>query len=401
MKKTIRNAFAMLLALVIACGGLTAFAETPGDIEWLLGMTDFCTYSYAGELTVGEESDLPPVSELKFVYLTMDLEKSGYYKISVDSDCWYGIPQAYDNGIYEAALPQISWEDNNSSYYYLEAGENIVGFDLYEDRSVTVKAEYVGDEISVDFDRNELKDRVMDYNIYKRDEGSYIIDVESVTFRFSNGYETVVSWASISVYSENELVKGDNAVEIGIEGIPYREKAVVSIIEITDIIESVEVSDLEDYAYLTKYYNGNFYAPQMYDETVTVTYTDGTVETLTDFDGYGYLENGYPVDIYYEGEDGEWVVIVCVANQTVTQMNCEIADATSSENFTEYRECVLDGINYIADWASNYAENIIMASSVGEAIDALFSAVKFMVSDIIYVLGNIFRQTLALTGSLI
>lgn len=399
MKKTIRNAFAMLLALVIACGGLTAFAETPGDIEWLLGMTDFCTYSYAGELTVGEESDLPPVSELKFVYLTMDLEKCGYYKISVDSDCWYGIPQAYDNGIYEAALPQISWEDDNSSYYYLEAGENIVGFDLYEDRSVTVKAEYVGDEISVDFDRNELKDRVMDYNIYKRDEGSYIIDVESVTFRFSNGYETVVSWASISVYSENELVKGDNAVEIGIEGIPYREKAVVSIIEITDIIESVEVSDLEDYAYLTKYYNGNFYAPQMYDETVTVTYTDGTVETLTDFDGYGYLENGYPVDIYYEGEDGEWVVIVCVANQTVTQMNCEIADATASENFAEYRECVLDGINYIADWASNYAENIIMASSVGEAIDALFSAVKFMVSDIIYVLGNIFRQTIALAGN--
>lgn len=399
MKKTIRNAFAVLLALVIACGGVTAFAQTPGDIVWLLGMTDFCTYSYAGELTVGEECDLPPVSELEFVYLTMDLEKNGYYKISVDSDCWYGIPQAYDNEIYEAALPQISWEDNNSSYYYLEAGENIVGFDLYEDRSVKVKAEYVGDEVSVVFDRNELKDRVMDYNIYERDEGLYIIDVETVKFGFSNGEETTVSWASICVYTENELVKGENVVEIGIEGIPYREKTVVGIVEITDIIESVEVSNLEDYAYLTKYYNGNFYAPQMYDETVTVTYTDGTVETLTDFDGYGYLENGYPVDIYYEGEDDEWVVVVCVANQAVMQMNCEIADATSSENFAEYRESVLDGINYIAHWAENYFETIFAASSVGEAVDAIFSTIKFIISDIMLVLRELFSETIALIGS--
>ena len=63
MKKTIRNAFAVLLALVIACGGVTAFAQTPGDIEWYFGDDEPWIYSYAGTLTVGEETVLPPVSE--------------------------------------------------------------------------------------------------------------------------------------------------------------------------------------------------------------------------------------------------------------------------------------------------------------------------------------------------
>ena len=81
MKKSFRNAIALLLALVIACGSLTAFAQTPGDIEWYFGDGEPWVYSYAGELTVGEDNVLPPVSEVKNLYLTLKIEETGYYKV--------------------------------------------------------------------------------------------------------------------------------------------------------------------------------------------------------------------------------------------------------------------------------------------------------------------------------
>ena len=99
MKKTLRNAIAMLLALAIACGSLTAFAQTPGDIEWYFSEdSEPWIYSYAGEIEAGGEATLPPVSTEEYLYLTMDVEEEGYYKIEVDSDCWHGV-QSPENGV--------------------------------------------------------------------------------------------------------------------------------------------------------------------------------------------------------------------------------------------------------------------------------------------------------------
>ncbi len=110
MKKTIRNAFAMLLALVIACGSITAFAETHGDIEWCFGDGDAWVYSYAGELTVGEKTVLPPASEETFIYLILNVEESGYYKFTVSSDIWFGIPESCTDGVYPTVtIRQIMW----------------------------------------------------------------------------------------------------------------------------------------------------------------------------------------------------------------------------------------------------------------------------------------------------
>ena len=206
----------------------------------------------------------------------------------------------------------------------------------------------------------------------------------------------------MDVYTENELVKGENAVEIGLWGIPYREEATISIIEITDVIESVEFSDLEKYSYLTEYYNGSIYAPQMEGETVTVTYTDGTSETLNNFDGYGYLEkSGYPVESIYEEVDGKWIVAICVAGQNMLEAECVFESATLAENLIEYKDSVFDGIQYIISWASDYLDDIFTASSLGEAIDSLINAVKYIVSDVIYVFEDLFSQTKGLIGSLI
>lgn len=47
MKKTIKTAIAMLLALIMACGSMTAFAATPADIEWNFWSDETVTYSYA------------------------------------------------------------------------------------------------------------------------------------------------------------------------------------------------------------------------------------------------------------------------------------------------------------------------------------------------------------------
>lgn len=401
MKKTVRNAFAMLLALVIACGGVTAFAQTPGDIEWYFGDDETWIYSYAGELSVGEDTVLPPVSEEKSVYLTMDIEESGYYKITVDSDIWFGIPESCTDGIYDNAIDSMAHLDSVSPrYYYLEEGETVVGFDLYEDKGITVSADYVGDITAIEFDRSQLEDRLLGYNIYESDSDAYVIDVENTKIKFSCGEELEMPWECIYVYTENPLVKGENAVEIGIWGAPYREETSVELIEITDVIESVEFTNLRDYAYLTEYYNGNVYAPYMEGETVTVTYTDGTSETLENFGGYGCLEEcGYCVDVVYEEKDGKHTVVVYIAGQNMLEEECTVKKAETSENLLEYKNSFFDGIQYIISWASMYMNGVLTASSLGEAISAAVNALKGTVSDIIYVLRDLFSQTLALIGS--
>lgn len=403
MKKTLRNAIAMLLALVIACGSLTAFAQTPGDIEWYFGGDEAWIYSYAGTLTVGEDTVLPPVSDVKSVYLTLEIEESGYYKITVDSDIWYGIPADYVDGAYEDAMDSMAYADSVSPrYYYLEEGETIIGFDLYEDKGVTARVDPVGNITAIEFDRSQLEDRLLGYNLYEGDEGAYLIDVDVAKVKFSNDEELELAWACIYVYSEIQLVKGENTVEIGLWGVPYREEATVSIIEITDIIESVEVSNLKDYAYVTEYYNGNIYAPQMYDETVTVTYTDGTTETLEGFSGYGYLEEcGYPVDTVYEKTDGEWTVVVYVAGQNMLQEKCTVENATTSENLIEYKDNVFDGIQYIISWVSIYMNDVFLSASFGEAIASFANAARNTVSLVVNFFGDLFSQTKGLIGSVI
>lgn len=403
MKKTLRNAIAMLLALVIACGSVTAFAQTPGDIEWYFGDGEPWIYSCAGELTVGEDAVLPPVSEEKNLYLTLKIEESGYYKITVDSDIWFGIPVDCVDGAYEGAMDSMAYIDTVSPrYYYLEAGETVIGFDLYEDKGITVRADYVGDITDIEVDESRFENLLLGYNLYEGDEGAYIIDVDVAEVSFSSGDELTLAWASVYVYAENGLVKGENAVEIGLWGIPYREEATVSVIEITDIIESVEFSGLEKYSYLTEYYNGSIYAPRMEGETVTVTYTDGTTETLNDFSGYAYLERcGYPVETVYEEVDGEWIIAVCVAGRNMLEEECVFESATLAENLLEYKDNVFDGIQYIISWASDYLDDIFTASSLGEAIDSLINAVKYIISDVIYVFEDLFSQTGGLIGSLI
>ncbi len=400
MKKTIRNAFALLLALVIACGGVTAFAQTPGDIEWYFGDDEPWIYSYAGTLTVGEETVLPPVSEEKSVYLTIDIKESGYYKINVDSDIWFGMQSKNSDGIYEYVIDHMIKEYGTPSYYYLEPGEYIIGLDLFEERAVKVSAEYVGEVTGFEYDKTELENMILGYDIYEGDETPYMFEISSFSVDFSLGEKKIFDYVTVFVYTENQLVKGENDVEIGLFGAPYREEATIGIIEIADIIASVEFSNLEDYAYVTRYYNGNVYAPRMEGETVTVTYTDGTTEILDDFDGYGYLGKcGYYLDTYYEEDDGEWVVIVCVAGQNMLQENCVIENATATENLIEYKDFVFDDIQYVVNLARIYMDDVFNAGSVGDAITAFISAVRSIITDIGYVFSEIFRQTIALAGN--
>lgn len=402
MKKTAVNVFAMFLALLIACGNITAFAQTPGDIEWYFGDDEAWVYSYAGELTVGEEKVLPPVSEETSLYLTLDVEESGYYKITVDSDIWFGIPESCTDGKYDNAMDSMAYLDSVSPrYYYLEAGETIVGFDLYEDSGVRVSADYVGEITEIDFDRSQLEGRVLGYNIFDIDLNKYGIDVENVNVKFSCGDELNMPWECIYVYTENPLVKGENDVEIGVWSAPYRETATVELIDIADVVESVEFENLGEYAYVTEYYNGDVYAPGMEGETLTVTYTDGTIETLENFNGYGCLEKcGFCVDVVYEETDGEWTVVVYLAGQKMLEAECVIRKADTSENLLEYKNSFFGGIQYIVSWASTYMSYVITASSVSEAISAAVYAVKSIASDIGYVFRDLLSKTVALIGSL-
>ena len=403
MKKTIRNAFAMLLALVIACGSITAFAETHGDIEWCFGDGEAWVYSYAGELTVGEETVLPPASEETFIYLILNVEESGYYKFTVSSDIWFGIPDNCTDGVYEGELYSMAYFDSVSPrYYYLEAGENVVGFDLYEDCGLEVKADYVGDITEIEFDRSILENVILDYGVWHDGEGKYGIEAENVTVKFSLGEEFFSEWAEVIIYTENGLVKGENNVEIGFWGAEYKEKAVVRVIEITDIIESVNVTNLKDYAEVTIYYDGSIYAPEFGCETLTVTYTDGTTEIIEDFTGYAVLENcDYEAYTDYEEIDGEWFVYVRIAGQNMQQEKCAVESATLSENLIEYKDYCFDGMHDIVYYFDSFAESVFNINTFDDALFVIFYLGRNLISEVASVFGGIFRETMLLFRSLI
>ncbi len=401
MKKIFVKLAAILLTIIIACGSMTAFAQTPADIVWRFGDDEDWIYSYEGELPVDGSFVLPAVSGEKGVYLIMEAEESGYYKISVDADLWFGVQKKNDSGIYRDEISEMAREYGAPAYYYLEKGEYVVGFDLYENAELEVFADYVGEITSFEYDKTAFENLILGYHIFESIESPYLFEIDGFAVNFSLGDKKIYDYVAVNVFTD-KLIKGENTVEIGLYGIPYRETATVSIIEVTDVIKSVEISNLENYACITRYYNGNVYAPQMSGETVTVTYADGTTETIEDFSGLYLLRKcGYHVETAYEETDGKWILTVYVAAQVMQQKDCTVLEASADENLNEYKNQIFNGIDYIIHWADYYIDDILNSASVGEAVSALVYAIKNTVSDIGYFLNIVFSQTSQFIGNLI
>lgn len=402
MKKTIKTAIAMLLALIMACGSMTAFAATPADIEWNFWSDETVTYSYAGELVVDADTvNVSATEENSNVYCIFEAEEDGYYKVKSTyySTDWMGIPENFENGIYlNSKTGYHTGEYLREIYYYLEAGEHVLGFDFFEKGPEEVSIEFLGDIVDVVYGEGTFDNLFLDHNVY--DYYNEDIDAQywigaSVTFKFENGEDLWVDYTDLLVYTDEELKAGENEIEIGFYGFDYREKMTITILDITEVITKVELSGIEKYTSLVEHYTGEYYYENDLGGTLTVTYADGTTETVENFGGYGYLEK-YDVyaDAYYDYNDNwDYCFILEIVGESFIVEECTIREATKFENIGMYNSLNVGRINRTFRWMNSYFRNIFYSDSISEAFGNLGYFFTESASDWLYTFAYIMTNT--------
>ena len=403
MKKSIKTAVAMLLAIIIACGSLTAFASTPADIQWYFWeYEDAYVYSYAGEVVVGaDEVAITAKEDNCFVYFTFVAEEDGYYRVS-SSECyydggWFGFPEKQENGAYYGVKNSF-YCYKGSCCYYLEKGEQVVGVDFCDATEYDFKVEYLGTVVDMVWDENALDNLILNYNLWasenENDEVAYYADMD-VTVKFSNGQDILINYASACIYTDEELTSGEYEVEICPYGMKDKMSVTINVIDIAQEITKVELSNIEDYASLVRYYTGDYYSEDFEAGTLTVTYADGTTETIENFDGYAYLEK-YGVDIasYYDyNNDWDICYFINIAEVDFVSEVCTIRGATKLENTGVYNRLNLDRIGNTFSWMKLYFNYVIHSDSLSGAFSELGYFFRESTSDWLYTFAYIMRNT--------
>lgn len=378
MKKTIRAAVAMLIAIIIACGSMTAFAATPADIQCNLTDADEpTTYAYAGELTVGGDAvKISAKEDNNHVYFTFEAEEEGYYRIS-STDCsfdggWFTVPEKYENGVYLGSKDCLSGNGYTERFFYLEKGKHVtcINFDMISKDEFEV--DYVGEIVDFVCDDGEVRNLILGYDIGAYNDGNGKICYyfsSSVVYKFSSGESFGIDWADVSIYTDKKLEHGEYEVEVGLDSVNFRKKTTLNIVDITKVISKVEMTNVEKYTVLKQYYDNEVEYSPFESETLTVTYEDGTKEKVEEFDGFGYI-NGITVRSYYDYDyKGDYVFCVSVANEPFITESCTVELADGKENADRYNKNNLDELENGFFWTKFFFNRILRSETLPEVIE--------------------------------
>lgn len=402
MKKTVKTVIATFLALIIACGSLTAFASTPADIEWSFDPDfDSMVYSYAGELEVDAETAyVSPKEDSSNVYCTFEAAEDGYYMISSTyySSEWFGIPEKYENGVYCGVKDcKSSGEYLSQQTYYLEAGEYVIGFDFFERGPEEVSIDFLGDIVNIAVDEEALSKLIYDVSFYENivDEldGKYWAET-SVTIEFENGTDISEEYSALLVFTDEKITKGEYEVELGVFCYPYRQKATINVIDIRDLVAKIELENLEGFTNIFYDYNYEYYNTTLGDEDLTVTYTDGTTETLEDFSGFDFLEVGAWVEAYYDYDDeGNYCFIVEIAGVEYINETCTEEEASFLTNSAVYHTTNYISLANAFFWMRIYFGDIFSAGSITESFGLISRFFTESASEWLYAFAEITENT--------
>lgn len=332
MKKTLKAILAAALAVIMMIPCISGFAANE-TLAWFF--YDYLyTYDYAGEITVGTTAI--PADASDYIWYSFDVPEAGFYYIHYDYsdlDAWFGVPESFEglSATNEANCIYHSPDDGDGKIYYFEAGKTIVGFDLYYyEENSSFETEFLGAEIT------EVKpqyDLIYDYDIYEDEYmGEIICDVEAdfdITF---SGGETISEYY-LPCTTESAVVAGENTFKTEILDKEYEFTA--NVYYVTDYVESVEISNLEDYLYVYEYYNGTDYEYPIY-ETIKATFKDGSTYTVSIYEeDYIRLPNGREVGFGFDFDsnpNGEYQLYVYVAGDCFGTYDCEVVEASAGQN---------------------------------------------------------------------
>lgn len=380
MKKRITLILSAVFAMVImVCGATAAFAAEDKTVNWYFGDQDeyyeYWTYAYAGEAKLGT-NEISESDEEYEVYFDFEVENSGYYLITCDSDCigWIGLTQKIENNAAYGvgSFVTVNYGRDIEVLYYLEKGATYVGVDLYcmEDE-YSFEIEYVGSEITdIDFEEGTFEDLIIDWDVYDFDEEYYIYCDAAV--KFSSGKTIKIKDETFTYTIDNgELRKGENKITVDFLG--YEKNLTMTACTMDKFIEKIEMTNIEDYCTAVEYYDG-YVVPEIYDEKITVYFTDGTQKTY-DFE-YGEasvkLPNGRTYYAYSAFVPSRNTVELTffVADNAVSSYECQKVSTDFLENFKRLHENKVEIINYTtANIRYAYADYIYYSCTPADFVE--------------------------------
>jgi len=330
-KKTLKAILAAALAVIMVIPCFSAFAANDTLVWFFYG--DEYVYDYAGEVTLGTTAVPNDISD--YIWYSFDIQNDGFYYIHYsyeDLEGWMGIPEnlegntAYDETRFILNEP----DDGYGAIYYLETGKNVLAFDLsFCGENAEFETEYLGAEITEIMPQYDL---IYNYDIYEYEHMgvNYIEADANFQITFSGGQTANIYYLDCT--TDSVIVPGENTFKAKIYEKEYQFTA--NVYYITDYVESVEISNIEDYLYIYEYYNGTDYEYPYY-ETIRLIFKDGSTYTVNiNSDEMLMLPNGREVGCYFDfvENNGEYTFDVYVGGTCFASYECEVTDAGFEEN---------------------------------------------------------------------
>lgn len=343
-----KKALGLILAAIMAFGGISAFAAEIGDtLEWYFD-EELYEYSYQGEIAAGTltiERGSPEGS-----YYILNSQTAGFYSFTYDyyrNDIYFYSPKKLENGVaYNAVNTNAFFDYDNDEYteiFYLNAGENIIGADIYyvDGKSTDIDIEFLGETITAVEIEDEL---ILDCDVWNYDDHFEIYDAATVIF--SSGKEIPISY--LESIGGTVAVEGENTSTCLVSG--QKVAVTFTACHIDKYVKDVNITNIEDYLTITESYTGFYDYSYPFGETLTVTFADGSTQSFV----LGYddekitMPNGreYWIYYYHDTYSREPAFIIGIGDNIIKSYACTIESTPVSESFAQF---VKDNIQCMQD----------------------------------------------------
>lgn len=353
MKHIVPPLLALLLALALLAGAspLTVFAagDAGETVVWDFdGEED--TYTILGTFTVGTQT-----VDSAFCGYLFTAQEAGLYQLrvtmdgkDVEDEIWFGISNDLADGKASEIKPYdaLSATPDGEEWEYFSsfaAGETqLIAFDDVPDGgSLTATLTYCGAVTGLTPYR-PADAYVIDATIwqYEQEEGeSPEIDVDlPFAVTLSQG-RTCYTYPKIT----GTLTAGDVTLLAEFGGI--ESEFTLHCVQISDVIRAMAFPADYD-ATVIEYFNGDAILKNDFPTALTVTFSDGSVESFDVEMGEWFFGNFYYADIvtpegialtiyvdaYYDDESEEYVLEASIGETSLTKLTCPVEEADRSEN---------------------------------------------------------------------
>ncbi len=403
--KTVKKLTAIILCFVMLLGvcitsasaleigdtvEFTYIAEGPSGDDY----TE--TWIYAGTAKEGinkVQNDNPDVD----LCYEFNVEKAGYYSFTKrDSDYIYtNIAETYENGTAKNYADYIlnEVEDEFGTFYYskicyLEEGVHLIKVDVDVDYEQSFKIEYFADSITdVRFEDETDKILFEDCGDLEDSYEDMLYIWANYSIEFSNS--KTVECHDINCLLDNELAKGENTVLMQLPG--FEKEITIYYYETSDFIESIELSNVDNYLDAYEYYDGNYGYYNYYNEQVTVNFKDGTKQTFTylyDGDNYITLPCGKDLwlGIYHTTDDFDEsgvekpFLVARIGETRYVEKECNIKIVSFRSNFNYFSENVSWYIERLGYWLGYNNEQLLNDGDIANWVSANIYEFKYYTS---------------------